>query len=96
MRKKEFQIIVTNLLWHTEEDDYDIEDAFSEAKRLEQAQRTPRIPPWRDKVRETIRLLHTGISLPFFAEDVDLLDSLQELAENRRDEIATYLRLSKE
>lgn len=80
----------------TEEDEYDIEDAYSEAKRIEQAQRTPRIPPWRDKVRVTTRLLQTGISLPFFEEDTELLDSLRELAENRRDEIATYLRLNEE
>lgn len=80
----------------SEEDGYNIEEAYSESKRLEQAQRTTRIPPWRGKVRETIRLLRTGISLPFNEDDVELLNSLKELAENRRDEIATYLRLNEE
>jgi len=90
------KIIEYDLLDQLTEEGYDIEDAYSEAKRIEQAQRTPRIRPWRDKIRETMRLLRTGISLPFLVDDVELLDSLRELAENRRDEIATTLRLNEE
>lgn len=74
------------------EEEYTIDQANAEAMQAWQAQRAPPARPWRGQIRETIETLDEGIALPFRNKDVELMQTLARLAQERLEDIRRQLR----
>jgi len=58
------------------EEGYTMDEAFGEAVRIERAQSVPPTISWRTRLRDALRILRSGISLPFGNEGYEAAKSL--------------------
>jgi hypothetical protein len=73
------------------EEEYSIDEAYAEAVRVWQARMAPAARPWRKQIRATIETLEKGVALPFRKKDVELMQNLVRLAQERLKDIERYL-----
>jgi len=73
------------------EPDFSIEEAHAGAIQVERAITPPPTFPWRKHIRKAIEILEEAIALPFSNDDIELLQTVIDLAQTRLDEIQRLL-----
>ena len=73
------------------EPDFSIEEAHAGAIQVERVTTPPPAFPWRKHIRKAIEILEEGVALPFSNDDIELLQTVIDLAQTRLDEIQRLL-----
>jgi hypothetical protein len=73
------------------EPDFSIEEAHASAIQVERATTPPPVFPWRKHIRKAIEILEEGVALPFSNDDIELLQTVIDLAQTRLEEIQRLL-----